>query len=95
MRIALPAAALVALALGVASAAAPSIRPGLGIGDIRLGMTDAEVRAALGRPHAQLSQTAGFGRMRAVLQYDGDATTIVLDGRRGALRVTAVSTTRP
>jgi hypothetical protein len=90
----LGAAVLVAaVGAGVAGAAAPSIRPGVGIAAITLGMTEAELRTALGRPEASHREPSTFGRLRAVLQYDGARYTVILDGRPGALRVTAVSTT--
>jgi hypothetical protein len=79
---------------GIAAAAPPSIRPGIGIADIRLGMTEAAVRRSLGPPPAHVRQSAGFGRVRAVFQYEGTAFTVVLDGRRSDLRVTAIATTR-
>ena len=90
----LSAALLVAAAgAGIAWAAGPSIRPGVGIAPIRLGMTEAQLRVAIGRPEASHREPSTFGRVRAVLQYDGATYTVILDGRPGALLVTAVSTT--
>jgi hypothetical protein len=90
-------AALLAAAAGagIAGAAGLSIRPGVGIAMVRLGMTEAQLRLALGRPEAAHREPSTFGRVRAVLQYDGATYTVILDGRPGALRVTAVSTTLP
>ncbi len=87
-------AVVAAVLTASAAGAAPSIRPGIGIGSVRLGMADAQVRALLGKPPAAERRSMGFGRVSAVLQYDGVATTIVLDGRRSGLRVTAVATTQ-
>lgn len=89
------AVALLVAAAGAGStgAAGPSIRPGVGIGTIRLGMTEAQLPVVLGRPEASHREPSTFGRLRAVLQYQGATYTVILDGRPGALRVTAVSTT--
>jgi hypothetical protein len=87
------AVALLVVGAGAAGAAGPSIKAGVGIGTIRLGMTEAQLRIALGRPEASHREPSTFGRLRAVLQYDGATYTVILDGRPGALRVTAVSTT--
>jgi hypothetical protein len=84
---------VVAAGAGAAGAAGPSIRPGVGIAAIRLGMTETQLRVALGRPEASHREPSTFGRLRAVFQYDGATYTVILDGRPGALRVTAVSTT--
>jgi hypothetical protein len=93
MRTAL-AAALLAAAVGTtpAGAAEPSIRPGIGIAKIRLGMTEAQLRAAMGPPDASHREPSTFGRVRAVIQYAAGTYTVVFDGPPRALRVTAVST---
>ena len=69
------------------------IRPGVGIGKLRLGMTPAQVRAAMGRPLAVVPLQGSFGRAAVEWQYDYGAYTARLEGRRNALRVTAVATT--
>jgi hypothetical protein len=68
------------------------IRPGVGIGKVRLAMTEAQVRRALGRPFATRSKREGFGRLRVELQFEDGFTFVTLTGRRGALRVIGVST---
>jgi hypothetical protein len=78
---------------GIAGAVEPSIKPGVGIAVVRLGITEAQLRVALGRAEASHREPSTFGRVRAVLQYDGATYTVILDGRPGAIRVTAVSTT--
>ena len=93
MRVLGAALLVAATGAGIAGAAGPSIRPGVGIAAIRLGMTEAQLRVVLGRPEASHREPSTFGRVRAVLQYDGTTYTVILDGRPGALRVTAVSTT--
>jgi hypothetical protein len=79
-------------AIAVAGSAAASITPGVGIGPVRLGMTEKALAAALGRPEAWHRETSTFGRVRAVFQYGVSDYTVVLDGLPGGLRVTAVST---
>jgi hypothetical protein len=82
----------------VASASASTqrdalIRPGVGVGKVRLGMTLAQVRAAWGRPQAQTIETlAGVGRT-VELQYDFAAYTVTLTGRPNREHVVAVGTT--
>jgi hypothetical protein len=87
---------LAALALASTAGAAAQrdelIRPGVGIGKIRLGMTEAQVRRALGRPFASRSKREGFGRLRVELQFEDGYTFVTLAGRQGALRVVGVST---
>jgi hypothetical protein len=89
--------AIILSAVAVPAAAAPHgdllIRPGVGIGKVRLGMTTAQVRAAMGRPLAVLPQQASFGRQAVEWQYGYGAYTVRLEGRRNALRVTGVTTT--
>jgi hypothetical protein len=86
-----------ALAL-VASASASTqrdalIRPGVGIGKVRLGMTLAQVRAAWGRPQAQTIETLPRGGRRIELQFDFGAYTVTLTGRNGRESVDSVATT--
>ena len=94
-------ATLVVLVLAAAAAlpagAAPQrdllIRPGVGIGKVRLGMTVPQLRAAMGRPLAVLPQEARFGRQAVEWQYGYGSYIVRLEGRRNALRVVGVSTT--
>jgi hypothetical protein len=88
----------VAIVAGWAAAATRTdalIRPGVGIGKARLGMTDAQVRRALGRPIAQRRSRSGFGRLRVEYQYEDGFLLVRLAGRATALRVTGVSTIKP
>jgi hypothetical protein len=86
------AAGCLALVFAVSAAAAPShdlvIRPGVGIGKVRLGMSLADVRAAWGAPQA-VTRT---GR-RVELQYDFAAYVVTLAGPRGRQRVVSIATT--
>lgn len=69
------------------------IRPGVGIAKLRLGMTSAQVRAAMGRPLAVLPRQGSFGREAVEWQYGYGTYTVRLEGRRNALRVVAMATT--
>jgi len=92
-RVALPLAAVAALvAAGTAGGSSQLIRHGVGIGKVRLGMTEAQVRRALGRPTSVVRRRAGFGGARTELQFDEASYTVVLRRRSGAMRVVAVST---
>ena len=69
------------------------IIPGVGIGKVRLGMTEAQVRKALGAPLGRRIRKGTFGRSEVVLQYGFTAYTVVLRGPRAATRrVTEVAT---
>lgn len=92
-------AALVAAVAATASAhGAPDrdalIRPGVGIGKVRLGMTQAQVFRTLGRPSV-VNRRLNFGFGTRYVEYDwGFGTwTVGLTGRRGDLRVTKIGTT--
>jgi hypothetical protein len=89
-------AVLVALAAGGVAGAARSdtelIRHGVGIGSVRLGMTEAQVRRALGRPTAVIRRRTGFGGVRLELQFDQADYTVELRRRAGRFQVVAVST---
>jgi len=87
-------AASVAAPAGAARQRDALIRPGVGIGEVWVGMTAAEVRRALGRPFASRSKRDGFGRLRVELQFEDGYTFVTLAGRRGALRVVGVSTVK-
>jgi hypothetical protein len=84
-------AALTAATAGARSDANAVIRHGVGIGKVRLGMTEAQVRAALGKPSSTLDEAGSFGRRTHELQYDGSAWLVRLGGR--PLRVVQVATT--
>jgi hypothetical protein len=86
-----------ALALVASASAAPQrdalIRPGIGIGKVRLGMSLAQVRAAWGKPQAVTAGRRGRGARRLELQYDFAAYVVTLHGSPGRERVVSVSTT--
>jgi hypothetical protein len=90
---------VVAVAAGLAAGsagAAPSrdtlIRPGQGIGKVSIGMTEAQVRARLGRPGAMRTRRVGFGSTFVELQYDDGYFWVGLLGRPGRMRVHSVGT---
>jgi hypothetical protein len=91
--LALAAAAVAALPAGATTERDRLIRPGVGIAKVRLGMTQAQLRAVMGRPLAVLPQQAQFGRAAVEWQYGYGAYTVRLEGRRNALRVVRVATT--
>jgi hypothetical protein len=68
------------------------IRPGVGIGKVRLGMTHAQVRRALG-PHMVVNaRERRFGLTYLELAYDYSAYTVGFLGAPGKLRVVSVAT---
>ena len=68
------------------------IRPGIGIGKVRLGMTRAEVRRALG-PHMVVNKRERrFGLTYLELAYDYSAYTVGFFGPPAKLRVISVAT---
>jgi hypothetical protein len=69
------------------------IRPGVGIGKVRLGMTLAQVRAAWGRPYAVQITPHQRGARTIELQYDFAAYVVTLVGLPRRERVVAVATT--
>jgi hypothetical protein len=87
----------VALTLAASASASTQrdalIRPGVGIGKVKLGMTLAQVRAAWGRPQAQTIEILPRGGRTIELQYDFAAYTVTLIGRSHRERVVAVGTT--
>ena len=94
------AALLVVVVAGLAAmqaSAAPDanlrIRPGVGIGKLRLGMTEAQVRRALGKPRAVVQRGGSFGLRRIEYEYGFAEYVVRLAGRSGRLRVVAVGTT--
>jgi hypothetical protein len=89
---------VVALLLASAAGAAPErdalIRPGVGIGEVRLGMTGAQVRRVLGR-HKLVNERRqlGFGVEYLELDWGWGRWTVGFQGRRGERRVVKVATT--
>jgi hypothetical protein len=87
------------MALALAASAGAStqrdalIRPGVGIGKVKLGMTLAQVRAAWGRPQAHTVETLPRGGRTIELQYNFGAYTATLTGRPGRETVSSISTT--
>jgi len=71
------------------------VRPGKGIGKISLGMTEAQVREALGKPRYVVVRRASFGTVRREWQYGEAAYTVTLTGRAGRLVVVSVAATLP
>jgi hypothetical protein len=69
------------------------VRPARGIGKLSLGMTQAQVRRALGRPVYVRRIPRGFGRILIEMSYWLDGWTVRLAVRRGAFRVVYVETT--
>jgi hypothetical protein len=93
--VALIAAVVTALAAAHATAAPESdlrIRPGQGIGKLRLGMMELEARRAMGQPWAVVRRPAGFGLRSIEYQYDLAAYTVRFVGVPGRLRAVRVST---
>lgn len=69
------------------------IQPGRAIGEVRVGMTFAQVRAVLGKPNVVNKRTrAGFGRY---VEYDWGwgSWTVGFSGRGSNLRVSLIGTT--
>jgi hypothetical protein len=84
-------------ASGAGASAAPQsdlvIRPGHGIGKFRLGMTQAELFRAAGRPHYVVQRGRTFGLVTVEYQYGfGAEYIVILAGQRGRLRVIRIST---
>jgi hypothetical protein len=70
------------------------VRPGVGIGKIRLGMTPAQVFRALGRtPLVNRRIDYGFGNRYVEYGWDYTVWTVGFTGRRNNLRVSKVATT--
>lgn len=69
------------------------IRPGVGIGKVRLGMTQAQVRRALGQRQAIVNvRERRFGLLYLEVAYDYSAYTVGFFGGPGRLRVVSVAT---
>ena len=88
---------LAVLAAGSAQGAAERdalVRPGVGIGRVRLGMTKAEVVRALGRPQlVNRRLERGFSSRYVEYAWDYTRWTVGFAGRGDDLRVTKVATT--
>lgn len=72
-----------------------AIRPGAGIGPIRLGMTELQVRRALGRPSTVHRARAGRIYIVSLNYYMRGEYRVTLRGPRGAVRVSLVGTISP
>ena len=98
MRVVL-AAAVLSLTLAVSGAAAAQrpaqlIVPGESIGPVRLGMTIAQVKRALGKPVALVRRIEhAFGGEYVELQWGQARWTVGLRSDRGTLRVVRIATT--
>lgn len=78
---------------GSSSSALP-IRPGVSIGSLRLGMTAAQVRRILGRPHVLVRRdNAGFGVRYVEYQWDLGSWRVGFRGRGSEQRAVRISTT--
>jgi hypothetical protein len=91
------AAALVAAAASARAAADRDgqIRPSIGIGQIRLGMTLAQVRRALGPPHVLNRRIRlGFGREHREYVWNWFEWSVAFRGAPGRLRAVRITTTR-
>jgi hypothetical protein len=91
-------AAPIVLAAPAASAAPQAtavVRPGVGIGPVKLGMTTEQVRKALGAPAYARGTRTGFGRLLIEYSYWPDGYTVFLLRERGRARVVSVETTLP
>ena len=93
MRIALAAAVAAVVAAPSASAQTDVIRPGVGIGKVGLGMTLAELRAAMGPPSlVNKRERRGFGVEYRELDYGWGEYSVGVLGRRGSEKVVSVAT---
>jgi hypothetical protein len=91
----LPAVSAALVAGGVAGAARLDVellRHGVGIGSVRLGMSEAQVRRVMGRPTAVIRRRTGFGGVLLELQFDQAEYTVALRRRAGRFQVVAAST---
>jgi hypothetical protein len=86
------AGSVLASAAGAASEMSLLIRPGQAIGKIRLSMTEAELRRAMGRPRVAIRRDAGFGRGTVEYEFGFGDYGVRLFGAPGRLRVVRVST---
>jgi hypothetical protein len=92
-------ASVACLAGGVAVTAAARtgadlrITPGKSIGKVKLGMTELQVRATMGRPRSIVRRRAGFGRSIVEYEYGFAEYVVRFFGPRDRLRVVRVGTT--
>jgi hypothetical protein len=70
------------------------VQPGRGIGKVKLGMTQAQVRRALG-PHTFVTKRRrlGFGQQYVELQWGYGEWSVGFQGRAGRMRAVSVGTT--
>ena len=83
--------AVIVLALALPAAAVARIVPQKGIGGITIGMTEAQVRAALGQPNSVKRGSNDFGRYTR-LTYRTPAISVSFQGNAGA---TGIDTRSP
>ena len=91
-----------ALAVACAAALAPTaggspsksmpIQHGVGIGEIRLGMSGTDVQKRLGRPRAVIERRVVRGQPYVEFEYDFGAWNVGFLGRKGQRRVVLVGT---
>ena len=84
--------AVVTLEATAGSEASRVIRPGQAIGKLRLGMTPADARRAMGPPSAVVRRPAGFGLLSIEYQWRLAAYTVRFVGARGRLRAVRATT---
>jgi hypothetical protein len=93
---ALAGVAVAVIAASPSATAAPTtsfpIRLGVGIGPINLGMTEAQVRRALGRPEGVLERTRVRGQPYVEFGWNYGAWNVGFVGRKGKRRVVVVGT---
>jgi hypothetical protein len=88
--------AIAVIAAITAGATEAAVRPGVGIGKVRLGMTQTQVRAALGKPsYIVKRERRGFGTQYIEFGWNQAAWTVAFHGRPGRLRSVKVATTLP
>ena len=91
------AALLTGIAVGSATAAATRdalVQPGRGIGKVRLGMTQAQVRRALGAPtYVARRRALGFGQRYVEFQWGYAEWSVGFQGPAGRMRAVRVGTT--
>ena len=86
-------AALSAAPVSAAPDANLRIQPGVAIGKLRLGMTEAAVRRAMGKPRFVIERRGAFGLTSIEYQYGLAEYTVRLSGPRGRRRAVRVGTT--
>jgi hypothetical protein len=81
------------LPAGASSQGTLVIRPGVGISKLRLGMTEAQVRRAMGKPRFVVRRQAAFGVRSLEYQYGLASYTVRFFGPRARFRAVRVGTT--